>query len=74
MLISHILLVKARQRASGTGLDGTSRNHLLAEVVLVLADRTIPQLDGLVVAHENLFGNLVEESAEVLVIIGNIMY
>lgn len=43
-------------------LDGTGRNHLLAEVVLVLGDRAVPLLDGLLVAHENLLGNLVEET------------
>ena len=42
-------------------LNCTSRNHLLAQVVLVLADRAIPLLDGLVLAHENLFRNLVEQ-------------
>lgn len=45
-----------------TALDGTGRNHLLAEMVLVLADAAIPGLDGLVFAHENLLGNLVEQS------------
>jgi hypothetical protein len=45
-------------------LDGARRNHLLSEVVLVLGDGTIPRLDGLVVAYENLLGNLVQKSVE----------
>ena len=40
-------------------LDSTAGNHLLAEVVLVLANRAIPFRDGLVFANENLLSNLV---------------
>lgn len=47
---------------SFSSLDGTRRNHLLAEVVLVLGDGAVPGLDGLVVAHKNLLGNLVKET------------
>lgn len=44
-----------------TNLDSTSGNHLLAQVVLVLADRAVPFLDSLVLAHENLLRNLVKQ-------------
>lgn len=43
-------------------LDGTSGKHLLAQVVLVLANRAVPRLDRLVLAHQNLLCNLVQQS------------
>lgn len=49
---------------SSRHLDGTGRNHLLAEVVLVLPDAAFPPLNGLVVAHEDFLGDLVKESIE----------
>lgn len=42
-------------------LDLAHRNHLLSEVILVLADATIPSFDSLVFAHHDVFGNLVEQ-------------
>lgn len=45
-------------------LNGTGLDHLLAEVVLVLTDRAVPPVDSLVLAHENVLRNLVEESGE----------
>jgi hypothetical protein len=51
---------KKSLRVHQTSLDGTSRNHLLAEIVLVFANAAIPLLNRLVLAHQNLLGNLVE--------------
>lgn len=48
-------------------LNSTGCQHLLAEVVLVVADRSGPRLDGLVLAHQNLLGNTVEQSEDELV-------
>lgn len=42
--------------------DLTLRNHLLAQVALVLADGTLPPLDGLVLANHDFLGDLVEQS------------
>lgn len=47
-------------------LNCTSLDHLLAEMVLVLGDGAVPFVDGLVLAHENILGDLVEEPAEKL--------
>lgn len=43
-------------------LHSTSVDHLLTQVVLVITDSAIPRLDALVLAHQNLFGNLVQKS------------
>jgi len=40
--------------------NSTGGNHLLPQVILVLTDRAIPWLDSLVLAHQNLLGNLVK--------------
>lgn len=40
----------------------TSRRHLLAEMVLVLANRSVPPCDCLVLANHDILGNLVEET------------
>jgi hypothetical protein len=45
-----------------TSLDGTGSNHLLLQVLLVLADAAVPAGDGLVLAHHDVLGDLVEES------------
>lgn len=47
----------------GRRSDGAGVDHLLAQVVLVLANGAIPFLDGLVLADENLLGDLVKETA-----------
>jgi len=44
----------------------TGRRHLLAEVVLVLADRAVPPADSLVLADHDVLGNLVEETEKQL--------
>lgn len=43
-------------------LDGAGSNHLLLQVLLVLADAAVPAGDGLVLAHHDVLGDLVEES------------
>lgn len=43
-------------------LDSVVLEHLLAEVVLVLADAAVPSSDGLVLADHNILGDLVEKS------------
>ena len=48
----------------GGCLDGTSRNHLLAEVVLVGSDRVVPSANSLVLTDHDVLGNLVEQSIE----------
>jgi hypothetical protein len=49
-----------------TRLKGTNRRHLLAEMVLVLADAAIPPADGLVFADHDVLCNLVEQSIQLL--------
>ena len=56
-------LVKARN------LDGAGSNHLLLQVLLVLADAAVPAGDGLVLAHHDVLGDLVEESEKVVLVI-----
>jgi hypothetical protein len=41
--------------------DSTGCQHLLAQVVLVLPNRAVPWLDGLVFANQNLLCNLVQQ-------------
>ena len=41
-------------------LDLPHRNHLLPQVVFVLADRAVPSPNGLVLADHDVFGNLVK--------------
>ena len=43
-------------------LESTGRRHLLAEVVLVLANASVPPADGLVFADHDILRNLVEQS------------
>jgi len=43
-------------------LDRVAGEHLLAKVVLVLANRAVPSPGSLVLAHHNVLGNLVEKS------------
>jgi hypothetical protein len=43
-------------------LDGAGGNHLPLQVLLVLADAAVPAGDGLVLAHHDVLGDLVEES------------
>jgi hypothetical protein len=43
-------------------LDRVAGQHLLAQVVLVLADGALPLSGGLVLADHNVLGNLVEKS------------
>jgi hypothetical protein len=59
---SEILVCKKKVKRWETSLDGTGSNHLLLQVLLVLADAAIPAGDGLVLAHHDVLGDLVEES------------
>ncbi len=43
-------------------LDATSLQHLLPQVVLVVADTAVPPGHRLVLAHHDVLGNLVEQS------------
>ena len=43
-------------------LDGAGSNHLLLQVLLVLADAAVPAGDSLVLAHHDVLRDLVEES------------
>ena len=43
-------------------LDGAGSNHLPLQVLLVLADAAVPASDGLVLAHHDVLGDLVEKS------------
>lgn len=47
-------------RDEHASLDGTGRQHLLPQVVLVLSNRTVPRLDGLVLADQNFLCDPVE--------------
>ena len=40
----------------------THCDHLFAQVVLVFPNRTVPASDGFVFAHEDVFGDFVEEA------------
>jgi hypothetical protein len=53
---------KKVKRSWETSLDGTGSNHPLLQVLLVLADAAVPAGDGLVLAHHDVLGDLVEES------------
>lgn len=41
--------------------DRTSSKHLLAQIVLVVSNRASPRLDRLVLAHQNLLSDLVQQ-------------
>ena len=56
---AHLMLVA---RCSLLGLYLAGAHHLLAEVVLVLADAAVPATGGLVLADHDVLGDLVEES------------
>ena len=47
--------------------DGTCRDHLLPQVVLVLSYRAIPGSDSLVLAHQDLLSNLVQQSGKYVI-------
>lgn len=49
-------------RSSTRSLDSTGSNHLLLEVLLVLADGAVPAGHGLVLADHDVLGDLVEQS------------
>lgn len=59
LFFAHLLLAHAHARLCS---DRTGCQHLLAQVVLVLPDRAVPRLDGLVLAHQDLLCNLVQQS------------
>lgn len=42
-------------------------NHLLSQMVLVFGDTAVPSGNGLVLAHHDILGNLVEQSIQWLV-------
>jgi hypothetical protein len=48
-------------------LESTSRRHLLAEMVLVLANGAVPSADRLVFADHDVLGDLVEQTVFMLV-------
>ena len=60
---------KKVKRSWETSLDGTGSNHPLLQVLLVLADAAVPAGDGLVLAHHDVLGNLVEESGRGMLVI-----
>jgi hypothetical protein len=50
------------ERKLSWSLDRVAGQHLLAQVVLVLADAALPLSGGLVLADHDVLGDLVEES------------
>ena len=50
-------------------LDGTSRNHLVTQVLLVLANGAVPAGEGLVLANHDVLGDLVEEPGSGVLVI-----
>jgi len=63
----HQLLVSSFVVAN---LDCTSRHHLLPQMILVFSNAAIPSTDCLVLAHQNILGNLVEQSGDALALFG----
>jgi hypothetical protein len=53
-----------KKMMQASSLDGTGSNHLLLQVLLVLADAAVPAGDGLVLAHHDVLGDLVEKSGD----------
>lgn len=59
-------LVEAMQKNTKLFLSKTSssntarRNHLLSQMLLVLADTAVPSRDGLILAHHYVLSDLVE--------------
>lgn len=56
------MLAKKDNGAGASLLDSASSNHLLLQVLLVLADAAVPASDRLVLAHHDVLGDLVEQS------------
>jgi hypothetical protein len=50
-------------------LHSTAGHHLLPQVILVLANGALPPCDGLVLANQNLFGDLVKQSGKLSVVV-----
>ena len=55
---------RSTSRMHASALDGAGSNHLPLQVLLVLADAAVPAGDGLVLAHHDVLGDLVEESGK----------
>ena len=60
------LICRKRERAKKKTdirrcLDGAFGDHVLAQMVLVLPDATVPTPNGLVLAHHNVLGDLVKQ-------------
>jgi hypothetical protein len=55
---------ETRETTPKIRLESTSRRHLLAEMVLVLANASVPSADGLVFANHNVLCNLVKQSVD----------
>ena len=51
------------------GLDSAGGDHLFLQVLLVLADAAVPAGDGLVLAHHDVLGDLVEEPGSGVLVI-----
>ena len=49
---------------SSTSLHRLVGNHLLPEVVLVVTNGAVPSCHGLVLAHHDVLGDLVEQSGQ----------
>jgi len=52
------------EKIKASSLDSTGSNHLLLQVLLVLADAAVPAGDGLVLANHDVLGDLVEKSGK----------
>lgn len=60
--LGHVRRYHKCKSRTTTSLDGAGSNHLLLQVLLVRADAAVPAGDGLVLAHHDVLGDLVEES------------
>jgi hypothetical protein len=60
---SHMPKAKQEQMTLRATLHLAHGNHLLPEIVLVVANGAVPSSDSLVLTHHDILGNLVEQSA-----------
>jgi hypothetical protein len=58
----NLIFDAEERKMENAGLDSSGSQHLLPQVVLVLADRARPLSDGLVLADHDVLGDLVEQS------------
>lgn len=61
VLLSHVRLLPTHHHGE-LRLHLSHADHLLSEVVLVLADRAVPSADCLVFTDHDVFGDFVEKS------------